>query len=101
MNFPTVVNQLELLDYGPEFDSEGGRLTLLPPVLGPSYRILVPKPDEDGLDIAGVRPMEIRVPLGTVRAVEHAAKKLIQEGLLLQEDADRFIIDAEASNVLR
>jgi len=65
VSFPTVVNQLKVLNYGPEFDSEGGRLTLLPPVLGPSYRILVAKPDEDGLDIAGIRPMEIRVPLGT------------------------------------
>src|SRR5205823_3434254 len=142
VSFPTVVNELELLNYGPDFDSEGGRLTLLPPVLGPSYTILVPKPDKDGLDIAGIRPMEIRVPLGTntgwnvrapgfrapnlcalsgsftpfaktkaerqatgdprksleerytdheryVRAVEKAAKDLMKEGFLLQEDADR------------
>jgi len=65
VSFPTVLNELEVLNYGPDFDSEGGRLTLLPPVLGPSYTILVPKPDKDGLDIAGIRPMEIRVPLGT------------------------------------
>jgi len=154
VSFPTVVNQLELLNYGPGFDSEGGRLTLLPPVLGPSYTILVPKPDKDGLDIAGIRPMEIRVPLGTntawnvrapgfrapnlcglsgsytpfaktkaerqatgdprkslqerytdhdryVRAVEKAAKDLMKEGFLLQEDADRFISAAAASDVLR
>ncbi len=152
VNFPTVVNELELLNYGPEFDSEGGRLTLLPPALGPSYRILVAKPDEDGLDIAGIRQMEIRVPLGTnapwnvraagfrapslcglsgsyipfattkavrlaagdprksleerykdhdgyVKAVEKGAKELMHEGFLLQEDADRFISAAEASNV--
>jgi len=154
VNFPTVVNELELLNYGPLFDSEGGRLTLLPPALGPSYPILVPKPDDDGLDIAGIRPMEIRVPLGTntgwnvrapgfrapnlcglsgsftpfaqtkadrqasgdsrksleeryrdhdryVRAVEKAAKDLMKEGFLLQEDADRFISAAAASGVLR
>src|ERR1700693_1024598 len=65
VNFPTVLNELELLNFGSEFGSEGGRLTLLPPVLGPSYAVLVPKPDEDGQDIAGIRPMEIRVPLGT------------------------------------
>jgi hypothetical protein len=65
VNFPTVLNELELLNFGPEFGSEGGQLTLLPPVLGPSYAVLVPKPDEDGQDIAGIRPMEIRVPLGT------------------------------------
>src|SRR5262245_60289662 len=62
---PSVVNELERLNFGPDFDSQGGRLTLLPPALGPSYTILVPLPDKDGLDIAGIRPMEIRVPLGT------------------------------------
>jgi Alpha/beta hydrolase domain len=62
---PTVLNELELLYYGPEFDSEGGRLTVLPPLIGPSYQVLVPKPDEEGLDIAGIRPMELRAPLGT------------------------------------
>jgi Alpha/beta hydrolase domain len=154
VTFPAVLNELELLDYGPEFDSEGGRLTLLPPVLGPGYAVLVPKPDVDGLDIAGIRPMETRVPLGTntpwnirapgrregnlcglsgsyipfattkaerlatgdprksleerykdhdgfVKAVEKAAKKLMQEGFLLQEDAERFISEAAASDVLR
>jgi hypothetical protein len=154
VNFPTVLNELELLNYGPEFDSQGGRLTLLPPVLGPSYEVLVPKPDKDGLDIAGIRQMEIRVPLGTntgwnvrapgfrapnlcglsgsyisfattkaerlatgdprksleerykdhdgyVKAVEKGARKLMQESFLLQEDADRFISEAEASDVLR
>ena len=34
-------------------------------VHGQAYAVLVPKPDHDGLDIAGVRPMEIRAPLGT------------------------------------
>jgi Alpha/beta hydrolase domain len=65
VEFPTVLNELELLNYGPEFDSAGGRLTLLPPLRAPRYTILVPKPDEDGLDIAGIRPMQIRAPLGT------------------------------------
>ncbi len=154
VQFPQVVNQLELLNYGPEFGSVGGRLTLLPPALGPSYTILVPKPDEDGLDIAGVRPIEIRVPLGTnmpwnlraqghregdlcglsgsfiplaqtaaeraetgdprlsleerytdhdgyVAAVRRAARMLVQARLLLPEDAERFIRQAEDSDILR
>jgi hypothetical protein len=63
--FPPMLNELELLDFGPLFDSEGGILTELPPLLGPSYKIFVPKPDRDGLDIAGIRPIEIRAPLGT------------------------------------
>jgi hypothetical protein len=60
-----MLNELQLLDFGPLFDSEGGILTELPPLLRPSYKLFVPEPDSDGLDIAGIRPMEIRVPLGT------------------------------------
>lgn len=154
VDFPSVLNELELLDYGPEFGSVGGRLTILPPIIGPSYQVLVPQVDKDGLDIAGIRPMEIRVPLGTntgwnlkappflegdlcslsgsyipfaetkaerqatgdprnsleerykdhkgyVKAVEKGAKKLMKEGFLLEEDAVRFISEAEASDVLR
>lgn len=62
---PTVLNELEALNFGPEFNSAGGKLTILPPVRGPSYKVLIPKPDEDGQDIAGIRPMEIRAPIGT------------------------------------
>ena len=136
-----MLNELELLDFGPLFGSDGGVLTELPPLLGTSYEIFVPKPDADGLDIAGIRPMEIRVPLGTnvgwnlrapfipfattkaerlakgdprrslqeryknhqgyVEAVQRAAAELVQERFLLQEDADRFVSDAQASSVLK
>jgi len=65
VQFPPFLNELEVLDNGPELFSRGGRLTVLPPLRGRSYKVLVPKVDRDGLDIAGVRPMEIRVPLGT------------------------------------
>jgi Alpha/beta hydrolase domain len=65
VTFPPMLNELELLDFGPLFDSEGGILTELPPLFGPNYKIFVPKPDPDGLDIAGIRPIEIRAPLGT------------------------------------
>jgi hypothetical protein len=65
VTFPPMLNELELLDFGPSFKSEGGQLTLLPPKVGPSYKLLVPKPDADGLSIAGIRPMELRAPLGT------------------------------------
>ncbi len=68
VSFPTVMNQYELLDFGPSFGKTGGILTLQPPVLGPSYQMFVPRPDKDGLDIAGIRPMQIRVPLGTTMA---------------------------------
>jgi hypothetical protein len=154
---PTVLNERELLDFGPEFSSVGGRLTVLPPLLGPNYQVLVPKPDKDGVGIAGIRPMQIRAPLGSntgwnvrapghrapnlcgpgtspgsffpfaetkaervaagdprksleerykdhdgfVKAVRKAAKELVRERFLLEEDAEIFINAAEASDVLR
>ena len=154
VSFPAVVTELQLLDFGPTFSSKGGRLTVLPPKVGPSYSILVPKSDGDGLNIAGVRPMEIRAPLGTnagwniradeargpnlcglrgtyvpfaatraertaagdprpslqeryeshegyVNAVRKAARELIDERFLLEEDAERFITAAEASHILK
>lgn len=63
--FPSNTNGLELLDFGPEFGRLGGILSLQPPLIGPRYPILVPKSDGDGLDIAGTRTMQVRVPLGT------------------------------------
>jgi hypothetical protein len=81
VTYPTLMNQYELLDFGPEFGSTGGILTLQPPSLGASYSMFVPKPDKDGLDIAGIRPMQIRAPLGTtmawnVRAAVHRGPDL-------------------------
>ena len=65
VTFPDEVNGVELLDFGPAFTPEGGRLTHLPPKTGARYNVYVPKPNEDGLDVAGVRPLEVRVPIGT------------------------------------
>ena len=57
------------LHEGDRFDfgrSPTGVLNLLPPVrLGAPYPALVPKTDADGNDIAGIRQVEIAVPLGT------------------------------------
>ena len=52
-----------------------------PPRLGPRYTMFVPEPDEDGLNVASIRPMQIRVPLGTstgwnVRALGHRPPNL-------------------------
>jgi hypothetical protein len=65
VQFPAAANGLRVLDFGPEFGPTGGRLTVLPPIAGPEYRVLVPQVDEDGLDLAGIRPVEVRAPLGT------------------------------------
>ena len=154
VEFPRALNELEVLDYGPGFGSRGGRLTVLPPALGSSYNVLVPRPDRDGIDAPGIRPIETRAPLGTnmgwnvrapgrrspnlcglsgsfipfattqadrlssgdprksleeryedhdgyVEAVARAARELVSERFLLEEDALSFVRAAEASNVLR
>ena len=154
MAITKVLNELTLPNFGPTFSSRGGRLTQLPPIPGATYAVLVPQADQDGLNTAGIRPSEIRAPLGTnvgwnvrasgrregnlcglsgsfipfavtkaqrlaagdpresleerytdhqgyVNAVRQAARELVGEGFLLEEDADRFIRSAEASDVLR
>ena len=65
VTFPTVVNELSALYYGPTFGSAGGRHTVLPPARGPRYLALVPTPDRDGHDLAGIRTIDIAVPVGT------------------------------------
>jgi hypothetical protein len=81
MVFPDTPNPLRLLDFGPEFGRYGGVLTLQPPLQGASYPVLVPKPDRDGFDIAGIHSMQVRVPLGTttgwnIRKARHDAADL-------------------------
>ena len=65
MTFSPSLNELELLDFGPGFGTRGGRLSILPPLAGPSYKVLVPKPNADGIDLAGIHVVETRAPLGT------------------------------------
>jgi hypothetical protein len=154
VRFPTVLNELEVLDFGADFTGRGGRLTRLPPTAGATYKIFVPRPDADGQNVAGIRPLEIRVPTGThtgwnvrdeasrapdlcglsgsyfplpatdaerrsrgdarrslkerytdhqgyVSAVKKAARALVVERFLLEEDAIRYVQQAEASPVLR
>jgi hypothetical protein len=147
VTFPPMMNELELLDFGPAFKGEGGQLAPGAPKLGPRYNVYVPKANEDGLDVGGVRPLEVRAPIGThtgwnvranesrgpnlcaldgsfiafakmkdertasgdprksleeryatrgdyMKAVSDAAKALVAERFLLEEDAARFIRDA-------
>ena len=63
--FPTIVNGLDVLDFGPTFGPQGGRQSVLPPTRGPRYQVLVPTIDEDGHDVAGIRTVDIAVPVGT------------------------------------
>lgn len=62
-------NELPLLDYGPQYDFKNvsGIITKEPPevIPGKVYKTLVPAVDEDGNEIAGIRSINIRVPVGT------------------------------------
>ena len=54
----------ERVNFGPHFISNG-IVDRLPPTRGQPYAVLVPAPDADGTDAAGLRPVEVQVPLGT------------------------------------
>jgi len=62
---PSVMNDLTVLQLGPRFGSKGGVQTQLPPALGARYTVLVPKPDEDGVGLDGIRTIFTRAPIGT------------------------------------
>lgn len=68
VTYTGAVNALDLRDYGPDFDSTGGIISNLPPVPvpGADYRVLVPKVDSDGNDVAGLRrPDDLGAPRAT------------------------------------
>ena len=65
VTFPTVVNGLNALGFGPTFGPQGGRQTVLPPSHGAPYQVLIPTTDRDGHDVAGIRTVDIAVPVGT------------------------------------
>ena len=63
------VNQVALLDFGPAYQQKymSGVLLQEPPkvVKEQAYTVLVPKVDQDGNELGGIRNTTIRVPLGT------------------------------------
>jgi hypothetical protein len=62
---PSVKNEIDVLDFGPDFGPQGGVQTVLPPIHGPRYNVLVPRPDADGTGMAGIETMWTRAPIGT------------------------------------
>jgi len=54
--------RVQYLDFGPEYLTKG--IPQQPPKLGATYNALVPKPDADGNDLAGVKMPWVTVPLG-------------------------------------
>ncbi len=61
---PTRLYEPARLDLGARFAAEGV-IDVVPPRAGKPWPVLVPMPDSDGLDKAGLRMPEIAVPLGT------------------------------------
>jgi hypothetical protein len=55
----------DLFDFGPDYATKGIWSTVPPVLLGTPYRILVPKTDPDGNDLAGLRQVEVAVPTAT------------------------------------
>ena len=74
VSFTGLKSTRYLLNYGPDF-YRTGIMTVNPPVItppmfenpknGPIYPTYVPKTDEDGNDIAGIRLPDVTVPLAT------------------------------------
>ena len=60
---PREANAAYRMDYGPKFSQ--GILELQPPKVGAAYPVLVPRVDEDGNELDGVRLPELTVPLAT------------------------------------
>jgi hypothetical protein len=65
VTFPPAANAPDLLDFGVTFGRFGGVIAHHPPRATASYPVLVPKPDADGHDVAGIRAVQVRAPLGT------------------------------------
>jgi hypothetical protein len=62
VRFPECVMRPQQLDFGP--DIERG-IAAYPPKAGATYRTYVSKVDADGNEAAGIRPVELAVPLAT------------------------------------
>ena len=67
VKYSGLINELALLDYGPEFHArdESGILTEPPVATGRRYVVLMPKVDADGNEVDGVRSATLQAPLGT------------------------------------
>lgn len=52
------------LDLGPRWESQG-IIDVVPPRFGEAYQTLVPMPDQDGIDLGGIRLPAVQEPAGT------------------------------------
>ena len=68
VKYTGLVNELTLLDHGPDFDDrfESGIMDEPTEVVdGRKYTVLVPIVDEDGNEVDGIRSVTLQAPLGT------------------------------------
>ena len=63
LTHPTLAHEAYRADYGTRWDQ--GIIDVQPPKLGRTFPVLVPQVDALGNEIAGVRPLELRVPTAT------------------------------------
>jgi hypothetical protein len=63
VRFPDHIGRPVRLDFGPDWPR--GIASELPPKAGAPYPTLVSAVDADGNEVAGIRPVELAVPLGT------------------------------------
>ena len=61
VRFPTHIERPSRLDFGRDWPID----PILPPKLGAKFASVVSAVDRDGNEVAGVRPVELAVPLGT------------------------------------
>jgi hypothetical protein len=64
MPFASYMPSVWRMDYGPAYNGKRV-ISNEPPLLGAPYRVLVPQVNADGNDRAGIRLLEVAVPLGT------------------------------------
>ena len=67
-------------DFGPAFRSPevSGIVSLQPPVVRQTLPTLVPRVDEDGNELAGVRSVLLQAPLGTYTGWNPIAERLLE-----------------------
>jgi hypothetical protein len=68
VTYTGLLNELTLLDQGPEFDTRNESGIIDEPTMvvdGLDYTVLLPKVDADGNEIAGIRSPDIQAPIGT------------------------------------
>ena len=63
VRFPSQIERPQRLDFGAEWPQ--GICSTLPPKIGATFATHVSAVDDDGNEVAGIRPVELRVPLGT------------------------------------